>query len=45
MFAGREEFFRSMHYAFCEAGIQTAPEIQEMRVQRCKKTEIKAPSV
>ncbi|MEO1379667.1 MAG: hypothetical protein AAFU69_04845 [Pseudomonadota bacterium] len=43
VFPGREEFFRSMHYALRETGIQNAPFIQEMRVQRTKKTEIKAP--
>ncbi|MEM8776477.1 MAG: mechanosensitive ion channel family protein [Pseudomonadota bacterium] len=45
MFAGREEFFRNMHYALREAGIQTAPEIQEVRFQRTEKTEVKHPSV
>lgn len=31
MFAGREELFREIHYALKRAGIQVAPEVEEIR--------------
>ncbi|MEO9821446.1 MAG: mechanosensitive ion channel family protein [Paracoccaceae bacterium] len=45
MFAGREEFFRNMHYALRDAGIQSAPQMQDLRVQRAEKTEVRPLSI
>ncbi len=45
MFAGREEFFSSLHYALRQAGIQAAPEVQDVRFQRSTALEPTPPSL
>ncbi len=45
MFAGREEFFRNLHYALRNAGIQSAPPVQDLRILRGVRPEADPPSI
>lgn len=45
MFAGREEFFRNMHYALKEAGIQSVPSAQDIRFRSADEINAKPPSI
>lgn len=45
MFAGREEFFRGMHYALRDAGVQAAPPSQDVRFQAASAVDAKPPSI
>jgi small-conductance mechanosensitive channel len=44
MFVGREELHREVHYALTRAGIQTAPEIHEIRARKAEITRAEPPT-
>ncbi|CUJ98776.1 MscS family inner membrane protein YnaI [Ruegeria denitrificans] len=44
MFAGREEFFRELHYSLKQAGIQAAPSMQDVRFQAAEKVVATPPT-
>jgi small-conductance mechanosensitive channel len=45
MFRGREELFREIHRGLQEAGIEVAPQVQEMRTRRARATSAEPPTI
>lgn len=45
VFAGQEEFYRELHYALREAGVQAAAPAQDVRFQAAKATDVRPPSI
>jgi len=45
MFRGREELFREIHRGLQEAGIEVAPQVQEMRTRRARVATAELPTI
>ena len=44
MFAGREELYREVHYALNRAGVQAAPEVQEIHARKAEIPKVEPPT-